>query len=261
MTKLWRSGVVLSVAGVVAGLGNYGFQAILGRQLDKAEYGYVNSTLGFIGLLGLPLLIGSTSVTHYIAHFRASGDEARLQGLLAGCRKFLFRLTLAGSVAAALFLKPLSDFFHFPRSGLMLSALVCVLAGLWGAFANALCQGLGWFSRLAVIGLAMVALRLSFGGVMLLKYPVAETGVLATAAAMLAYLTLLYWRKDLARHKESISPYNREFAQYLAVGAASITGGYCFTQGDLLVGQRNFSGAELGLYSAAGLLGRALPMV
>jgi len=38
-------------------------------------------------------------------------------------------------------------------------------------------------------------------------------------------------------------------------------GGYCLTQGDLLVAQRNFSGRDLGLYTAAGLLGRALPIV
>src|ERR1035441_6094980 len=78
MTKLWHSGVILSAAGLLAGLGNYGFQAIMGHCLDKAEFGYVNSTLGFIGLLGLPLVIVSTSITHYIAHFRATGDEARL---------------------------------------------------------------------------------------------------------------------------------------------------------------------------------------
>jgi O-antigen/teichoic acid export membrane protein len=82
LTKLWRSGVILSCAGLLAGLGNYAFQAIIGRCLDKAEFGYVNSTLGFIGLLGLPLGIASAAVTHYIAHFRATGDEARLQGLL-----------------------------------------------------------------------------------------------------------------------------------------------------------------------------------
>jgi len=62
MAKLWRSGVILSFAGLVAGLGNYAFQAIIGRCLDKAEYGYVNSTLGFIVLLGLPLAIASTSI-------------------------------------------------------------------------------------------------------------------------------------------------------------------------------------------------------
>jgi len=261
MTKLWRSGVILSVAGLVAGLGNYAFQAIIGRCLDKAEYGYVNSTLGFIGLLGLPLAIASTSVTHYIAHFRATGDEARLQGLLFGCRKFLFRLTLAGSVAAALLIKPLSSFFHFPRQGLMLVALLCALGGLWGAFVNTLCQGLGWFGRLACITLVMMALRLAFGTVMVIQYPVAETGVLASGVALLASLMWLRWRRELAERSDAVSPWNREFAQYLAVGAAYAVGGYCLTQGDLLVAQRNFSGRDLGLYTAAGLLGRALPMV
>jgi O-antigen/teichoic acid export membrane protein len=261
MTKLWRSGMILSIAGLLAGLGNYTFQAIIGRCLDKAEYGYVNSTLGFIGLLGLPLVIASTSVTHYIAHFRATGDEARLQGLLSGCRRFLFRLTLAGSVAAALLIKPLSSFFHFPRQGLMLAALVCALAGLWGAFVNTLCQGLGWFGRLACITLVMMVLRLSFGSVMVIKYPVAETGVLASGVALLAYLLWLCWRSELARKSSSVSPWSPEFGQYLAVGTAWAVGGYCLTQGDLLVAQRYFSGRDLGLYTAAGLLGRALPMV
>ena len=261
MTKLWRSGVILSFAGLLAGLGNYAFQAIIGRCLDKAEYGYVNSTLGFIGLLGLPLGIASTSVTHYIAHFRATGDEARLQGLLSGCRKFLFRLTLAGSVAAALLVEPLSRFFHFPRQGLMFVALVCALAGLWGAFVNTLCQGLGWFGRLACITLVMMVLRLSFGAVMVIRYPVAEAGVLASGVAFLAYLISLRWRRELASKTDPVSPWNMEFAQYLAVGAAWAVGGYCLIQGDLLVAQRNFSGRDLGLYTAAGLLGRALPMV
>jgi O-antigen/teichoic acid export membrane protein len=261
MIKLWHSGVILSAAGLLAGLGNYAFQAIIGRCLDKAEYGYVNSTLAFIGLLGLPLAVASTSVTHYIAHFRATGDEARLHGLLSGCRSFLFRLTLAGSVAAALLIKPLSSFFHFPRQGLMLVALSCALAGLWGAFVNTLCQGLGWFGRLACITLVMMALRLSFGTVMVIKYPVAEAGVLASGAAFLAYLMSLRWRKELVSQTGPVSPWNLEFAQYLAVGTASAVGGYCFTQGDLLVAQRNFSGRDLGLYTAAGLLGRALPMV
>jgi O-antigen/teichoic acid export membrane protein len=261
MTKLWRSGVILSAAGLAAGLGNYAFQGIIGRCLDKAEYGYVNSTLGFIGLLGLPLVIASTSITHYIAHFRATGDDARLQGLLSGCRKFLFRLTLAGSVVAALLVKPLSSFFHFPRQGLMLVALVCALAGLWGAFVNTLCQGLGWFGRLACITLVMMALRLAFGAVVVIRYPVAEIGVLASGVAFLAYLIWLRWRGELASKTEPVSAWNLEFAQYLAVGTAWAVGAYCLTQGDLLVAQRYFSGPDLGLYTGAGLLGRALPMV
>ena len=154
MDKLWRSGIILTAVSFLAGLGNYAFQAIIGRQLaHDGEYGLANNTLGFAGFLSLPLVIATTAVTHYIARFNFNGDDARLEGLLAGCRKSLFHLTIAGSVLAILFVKPLSSFFHFPRTSLMLVALLCVLAGLWGSYATALCQGLAWFKRLAFIGL------------------------------------------------------------------------------------------------------------
>ena len=261
MNKLWRSGIILSVAGLLAGLGNYVFQGLIGRQLGKEEYGIVNTTIGFMGLLGLPLLIATTAVTHHIAHFKAQEDHLRLRGLLLGCRSFLFRLTIVGSIAAVVLVKPLSDFFNFPRSSLMLVALGCVIASLWGSLATALCQGMSWFKRLAFIGLAAVALRLMFGWIATKQHPVAEAAVMATGVAVLANLVLLWWRKELFGHGEAMSPWDRDFVQFLVASVACVGGGYCFTQCELLVAQRYFKGEEIGLYSAAALLARALPMV
>ena len=262
MNKLWRSGIILTAVSFLAGLGNYAFQAIIGRKLGHGgEYGLANNTLGFVGFLGLPLAIATTAVTHYIARYKSGGDHARLEGLLAGCRKSLFRLTLAGSVLAVLLVKPLSNFFNFPRTGLMLVALLCVLAGLWGSFAGALCQGLSWFKRLALISLLGVALRLAFCGVFVSQYPVAETAVLASLFMVLANLVLLFWKKDLAvpANVTAVSPWNREFAEYLVVSAACIGGGFLFTQGDQLVAQRYFSPADRDAYAAAERLAVALP--
>ncbi|MEI8288553.1 MAG: hypothetical protein WCH99_03715 [Verrucomicrobiota bacterium] len=260
VSSLLQSGVILSAASFLTGLGNFAFQAIIGRQLkESGEYGLVNTTLGYVGLLGLPLLIATTAITHYIARYDFHGDDARLQGLLAGCRKFLFRLTIAGSLLAILLAKPLSDFLHF-RPSLTFAALACVLAGLWGGLATALCQGLSWFKRLALIGLLGVGIRLGFAGGVVAKFPAAEWAVLATAIAVLSNLILLYWRNDLARPAKAISPWDREFIQFLVVSAAFVGGGYCFTQGDLLVAQRYFSHAELDAYCGAGVFARALPM-
>jgi len=260
--KLLQSGIIFSAASFLTGLGNYAFQAIIGRLLkEHGEYGLANSTFVFMGLLGLPLAIATAAVTHYIARFNFSGDDARLQGLLGGCRKFLFRFTIAGSALAVVLIKPLSDFFNFPRTGLMFIALACVLAGLWGAFATALCQGMAWFKRLALIGLLGVCLRLAFGGFIVMKYPAAETAVLATGFALLSNLVLLFWKKDLSRPSQAISPWNREFVQFLIVAAACVGGGYCFTQGDMLVAKRFFSNTELDAYSCAERLAAALPIV
>jgi O-antigen/teichoic acid export membrane protein len=256
--QLLKSGIIFSAASILVALGNFAFQMIIRRRLEDGAFGMTNTTLGFAQLLGLPMGCATIAVTHYVARFHFSGDDARLRGLFAGCRKFLFHLTLISSVLAVLLLKPLSDFFHFPP-GLMLAALCCVLMGFWSAFATALCQGLGWFKRLAFIGILAVCLRLAFGGLLTIKNPTAETAVLASAFMLLAYLALLFWRKDLSRKAEPVSPWNAEFVQYLIIAAAYSGGTYFFTQGDLLVAQRAFHPGELGAYAAAGIFARNLP--
>ena len=255
--KLLQSGLVFSAASILIALGNFVFQMIIRRRLEHGEFGLANTTLGFVQLLGLPMGCATIAVTHYIARFHFSNDDARLQGLFAGCRKFLFHLTIAASVLAVLLLKPLSDFFHFP-SGLMLAALCCVLMGFWGAFGTALCQGLGWFQRLAFIGILAVCLRLAFGWLVTVENPTAEMAVLASAFMLLAYLALLFWKKDLSRKAGPVSPWNAEFVQYLIVAAAFAGGTYFFTQGDLLVAQRKFPGT-LDDYTSAGVFARNLP--
>ena len=259
--QLVQSGIIFAAINFVTGLGNLAFQGVMGRHLSgQGDYGSANSAIsGFMPLLGLLPLIATFAVTHYIAHFNTSGDDARLQGLLLGCRKFLFRLTVAGSLLAVIIVKPLSDFFHY-NEGLMLVTLGCVLFGLWGAFATALCQGLAWFKRLAFIGLLAVCLRLAFGWFVTLNFPTAEMVVLASGVALLANLVLLFWKKELALHGEPVSPWNREFVWYLVVSAACVGGGYFFTQGDLLVMQRNFSAGERDAYAAAERLAVALQL-
>ena len=259
--NLLRSGVIFSAISFVTGLGNLAFQGVLGRHLSgPGQYGNANSALGgLMTLLGLLPAVAAFAVTHYIAHFNASGDSARLQGLLLGCRKFLFRFTIAGSVLAVIVTKPLSDFFHYPES-LMLVTLGCALLGLWASLATALCQGLAWFKRLALIGFLAMLLRVSFGWLITFKWPSAETAVLASAFALLANLVLLFWRKDLSLHGEPVPPWNREFAQYFIVSAAFVAGNFCFFQGDYLVANKFFAKEELDAYAAAGILARALPI-
>lgn len=209
-------------------------------------------------LLGLLPGVATFAVTHYIAHFNTSGDLARLQGLLLGCRRFLFRFTIAGSVLAIIVVKPLSDYFHYSQ-GMMLITLGTTLLGLWGALVTAMCQGLGWFKRLALIGFLTMLLRFAFGWVITLHWPMAETAVLATTFGLLANLMLLAWRQQLSLHGEPVSPWNREFIYYFVVSAACVVGNFCFFQGDLLVAQRSFAGGERDAYTAAGVLARALP--
>jgi hypothetical protein len=259
--ELLQSGIIFTAVSFVTGLGNMAFQAVMKRHLNEAgQYGNANSALnGFAPLLGLLPMVATFAVTHYIAHFNASGDHARLQGLLVGCRRFLFWFTVAGSVLAMVVIKPLSDFFHYHES-LMLVTLIYVLVFLWSSLAMALCQGLAWFKRLALIGFLVMLLRVLFGWFVTLKWPTPETAVSASTFALLAYFIVLFWRKELVLHSEPVSPWNREFVQYLAVSAAFVGGQYFFTQGDLLVAKKFFTGADNDAYNLAKTLAVAIPI-
>jgi hypothetical protein len=260
--QLLQSGIIFAAISFLITLVHYVFQIIVSRQLggESGEYGLALTTITFIGFLGLPLAIATQAVTHYIARFHFSGDDARLHGLLAGCRKFLFHITIAGSVIAIVLVKPLGDYFNIPRASLTLIALVCVLGGLWGSYVTALCQGLGWFKRLAFIGLLAALMRVLFGWLTTRIWLTAEWAVLASVVMLLANLILLFWKKDFPpRTDTAISPWDREFVQFLVVSAACMVGTNCFSQGDLLVANKFFAKADLDAYGSAGLLARALP--
>jgi O-antigen/teichoic acid export membrane protein len=260
--KLWRSGIFISALGFVGGLGNFWFQGIISRRLKQSgEFGYVSNTLGLIELLSLPLAIVSTSLVHYIAHYRAHDESARLQGLLGGFQRFLLRATVAGSLIAAVAAIPVSRYFGF-RPSLAVCAIAIVIIAMWAGYAIALCQGMAWFKRLSVITLLGVTLRLIFGYIMTAQFPTAEVAVAASAVALLANLILLYWHKDIFKKGQpQVSPWDKHFVTFLIIAAACLGGTYLFTKADTLVSQRYFVGSQLDSYTKAGLMGRSLVMV
>ena len=44
----------------------------------------------------------------------------------------------------------------------MVAVLICGMVGWWSGFGMALCQGMAWFKRIAVIALVAVGIRLLF---------------------------------------------------------------------------------------------------
>jgi len=258
--SLWRSAIFWAVLQFVAGLGNLAFQAIIKRRLTPGDYGDANALLTAIGFLGLPMQMASWAVVHYISHFRSHNDEVRLHGLLAGCQSFLFKASIFGSLVALALAEPFGHFFSFSFAE-MSATMICVLVGLWAGFATALCQGMSWFKRLAVINFIAVLLRLGFGWAVTQRLPTAEMALSATTFSLLANLALLIWWKTIFRHGQTrVSPWNREFFNFLLVSVGFVAGNWCFASGDMLAAKLwKFPGDAFASYTAAGQYARAVP--
>jgi len=255
--SLWRSGIFWAVLAFAGSLGNFAFTALIAHHFNQAEYGLSDSVMKFTTFLALPQGMVTTAVIHYISHFRTHNDEARLQGLLIGCRKFLRNTTIAGTVLVAVAVVPVGSYFAF-RKSLILAAAVCILIGLWSSFAIALCQGMAWFKRLAVIGFLAVCLRLVFGYFVALPINTAEMAVSATTFSLLANLALLYWWKDIFKSDaQPVSPWTPELFRFIIISSGYVGANWFFSQGDSLAAKRHFP-ETLGLYSGAANLGRAV---
>lgn len=257
--KILHSGLIFTGISFLVGGGNFFLQGIIRRNLTASgEFGWAGATELFTTLLGLPLMIAITAVTHHVAHFSGSGDEARLNGLLVGCRRFLLKFTLALSVLGVLLIGPLTRYFEIPRQSLMLTALAGLFIGLWSGYALALAQGMGWFKRVALIGLVAVVVKIIFAWAVTSRYPVAEAGGLALAIGSLLNLAVFFWWRDLFKPGDAISPWDREFFKYLLVAAAGVGAAYCFTKADSLVAVKYFAKSDLDAYIGASKISSAL---
>lgn len=257
--KILHSGIIFTALSLITGVGNFLFLKISATALtESGEFGTFGQTTTFVGLLGLPLLMASTAIVHHIAHYRGAGNEARLQGLLVGCRSFLLKLTIVACILGAVLIQPLSQAFDIPRPSLTVAALVSLIIALWCGYASALAQGMGWFKRLALISLVVVAVKITLVWIFIQKHPVAETSILAVAAGTLMTLGVFFWWRDLFKSGARISPWDRDFFRYLAVAAAGVGAQWCFTQSDMQVVGNFFAGADKDAYYGAVRIASAL---
>jgi O-antigen/teichoic acid export membrane protein len=255
---LLQAGSLLTAANFTASLGQYLFQVMMGRMLPLPEFGFLNSTLGLVLLMGIPLAATSQAIVYYLAHHHARDNRAELAAWEESSQRLLRRLTWWISVAAVLLIWPLTDFFNFPRHSLMLLALACIPINLWSVLGNAWCAGYSRFHLLSVLIFGGVVVRLATGYLGVLVRPLAEAGVAATFCSAWVLAGVFLFRPRAQVPPSAKTPWNRDFFIYLTASFFVCLSNFVFLQADQLIAQRHLGGNQLGLYTTAGLLGRAI---
>jgi O-antigen/teichoic acid export membrane protein len=257
--KFVGAATLLTAANLFAAAANYIFQALMGRSLPLAEFGYLNSALSIVTLFGVPLTAASMAVAHHAAKYRSHEDGEAMAGLLRQSKKWLLRLTFVLIAVTILLWVPLGHFFKFPRGSVLLLALLCVPGMMWGQVGQGWCAGLGKFGVLSILLITTACLRLLGGWVGGGIYAQAETGLLVTGIAGMVLAGGLFLRGPQTEdERKNISPWDRKMAIYFCACLSVCLGNFLFLQCDQIVAQRYFEGAELGVYTAASLLGRGI---
>lgn len=260
--RLLEAGLFFTAASFLAAAGNYLFQILMARSLPVAEVGYLNAAMAFIGLLSVPILAGSQALVWSISRQAQRCDAEALARLRAACLLQLKRWTWRLAIVVAIIFWPLAVFFEFPRSGLMLVALICALALMWSAVGQVWCAGQSRFYLQGSLNLTTMLVRLGAGALLVWLIPNAEAGVLASLLAAAVFGSVLFWPdKSMASVQlDEAKPVldDPNFRAYLAASLCVGGGIFIFGQIDMLLAQRMFAPDVLGVYAKAGLLGRAI---
>jgi O-antigen/teichoic acid export membrane protein len=253
-----QSGLILTAVSLISAIIHYVFQALMGQMLPRDEYGYMNSTLGLVLFASVPLSAASQTIAHYLARLQAEGDRLKLESFRQQSLTWLWRVTWILIAIALLLWEPAREFLNFPRNSLSIVALICLPAQLWSVVAGAWCAGMGRFRTLGLLTLGGAVTRLIGGLVLAWLACRAEAGILATFIGALTMGSILLFIKRDPSDKESRLPLPSCFFSFLFASIAVGMGNFLFLQADQIIAQRYFTGIDLGNYSAAGVLGRAV---
>ncbi len=251
--------MILTAANLLGAAANYLFQAVMRRHLSWSEFGYLNTTIGVIMFAGVPLTAASQTVTHHLALVRAGGDPEKLERLQAASLKFLRHLTWFLFAISLIFLYPVASYLRFPRMSLAWVALLWIPINLWSTLGGAWCAGLSRFRLYAFLLILTGIVRLMAGDLIVRVYPWAEAGIVGCLLAGLvlaSVVALSPHHGTAARLRQTL--FDRELIIYGIAAFAVSFAAFVFLQGDQIIAQRHFPGVELGRYSGAGLLGRAI---
>jgi hypothetical protein len=241
-------------------------QVVFRRHLDPGDFATLNTLLGVLGLLVVPIF----ALSHALSHFHPA-DSERLLILQKGRLPLILSAVLIWSVLGTMLLWPILEVLRFPRFSLgsfMVPSLLFAL-GLFvsGALYENQNRVLFW-SRLLV---AAAAVRLLASIWLTSSMPWAEAGLVAGWFGGLVALTpLLRQKKIEIGWKRARAVWADHEFRHLFFATCSVTLGiFLFSSADRLVAQAWFGRSDdnnMGLvrwglfdgYQTAGLIGRSL---
>jgi hypothetical protein len=262
-----KTGRSLAVWAIVALL-QFGTQIIFRRQLAPGEFATLNTLLGLLGLLAVPIFALGQALTDFQP---ADANPERLALLKKARLPLIFAATIVWTFLGGLLLLLILEALRVPRfslASLMLPSLVFALGFFVSEAFYEEQNRLRIWSGLLVLA---AAVRLLAAGWMTASLPWAETGLAAGWFAGLVALTpLLRQAKIEVGWKKARTAWrDRGFRFHFAATLSAVLGIFLFSSADRIAAQAWFGRAEdnnMGLvhwgffdgYQTAGLVGRAL---
>lgn len=236
------------------------YVVLVARALTPEAYGEFAAGLAVIYLIGTASSPVTPTVAHFIALYRARGDEAGVMRFHIAAEGVLLKVCLAAAVVAIPLALVGRELLGFRSVGALFASCAAGILTPIALLHRGVLQGTAQFYRFNLNAVAEAAVRLLFGAALLLAF--ARTVSLALAPYALALAVAILMLRTGARHSA-----NAAAVDWLAVGhylgATSILmATYAVFQNlDVLAAQRWLGPEAAGHYGAAAALARSMTIM
>lgn len=258
--KLIQGSLWLTVGGMIANIGNFLFNLVMGRLLSPDEYGTLMALLSLSIIISLPSAIITTVITKFTADFSTKNEPEKIARML---RKFTEITCYGGFIIIVLFFvfnSSIQKFLNINSSELVLLTGIMIGVGLITSTNQGVYRGLLLFKALSLLGLLAVLVKLVVGWI-LVNNNMAVFGALFAIFLstlipwLVSFSPIIKYIKIPAPNAMGIR--KRIFAfsfPTFAITAASTF----YLNADLLLVKHYFSPHDAGIYAAAAIMGKAI---
>ena len=168
---------------------NFIAQIVFRHEMEPGEFGTLNTALGAIGLMTVPVLAVNQAFTHYLARNGDAGQSERIDSLRATAPLVMETFAWIWGILCLLLVFLLLSLLDLPRFSLQLFTLLNVLVALGGLVSWTVCQGGNQLRLWACLLTASALTRVLVGAGLAWQEPWAESGLAAFLLAGFITLT------------------------------------------------------------------------
>ncbi len=255
--SLIRDSAILFSATLGLSVAGFFFHFYMGRVLGPASYGILGAIFSLFYVILVPFNVIQTSITNFVASFRAKGELDRINVLLRRALKKLFLYGLFVTVLFLLFSPLTAKFLHIPIKPLLIISPIILLSFLLPVM-RGMMQGSEKFKVLG-INMSIEGVTKIFLGILFVSLGLGVSG--AVFALVLSYvvpfIAAFFVLSQYFKHRKA--EFNsKEVYMYAIPVIISLVLFTWFYTVDVLLVKRFFSDTEAGLYVALSFVGRII---
>ncbi len=253
--SLIRDSFILFIATMTMNFGAFLYHFVMGRMLGPAGYGILGVVLTLFYILLVPHYVIQTSISKFVASFKAKNDYGSISDLFVRSTKKILILSLllfVFVIAASYFL---ANFLRIPAGVVWIVALAIPFV-LLVPVARGMLQGLQIFKTLGVNFVSEAFAKFLFGlALVFIGFGVFGAVFGITAAYMtsfaLGYFVLRKYFKKTKKNVDAKSVYKYSWPVFVALLTLTL-----FYSLDVMLVKHYFDAVQSGFYAAFAILGR-----